>query len=86
MDKRNPRPRFSLKILSWVLLKIAVYAAFVTTYYFFVLLLLAHWLKDVFVAHRAVYTFVTLPLIIAQAALLDLVVTGLRKLGQGKKK
>jgi hypothetical protein len=86
MEKRNSRPRLSLKILSWVLLKIAVYAAFVTAYYFFILLLLAHWLKDMFVARRAIYALVTLPLIIAQAALLDLVVTGLRKLGQGKKK
>lgn len=85
MQKRPSRRQRAVKIVSWVLIKIVVYTGFVAAYYFFVLVFLAHWLKQTFDAHRAFYALITLPLIVAQAALLDLVVSGLRKLG-GKEK
>ena len=69
-----------------ILVKIIIYAAFASAYYFLVLFLLRDWLKDTFDDHRVLYTAVVLPLIIGQAVLLDLVIFGLRKLGSEKSK
>lgn len=75
-----------LETVVWLLIKLIIYTGFVVAYYFLVLLLLRNWLKDAFTAHRVIYALVALPLIIAQAALLDFVTTGLNKIGWRKKK
>jgi len=85
MQKAPLQRQRAVKIVSWLLIKIVAYSGFVAAYYFLVLLFLAHWLKHMFDVHRSIYALITLPLIIAQAALLDLVVSWLRKLG-GKEK
>jgi hypothetical protein len=86
MRKPKPRHQSHAKTAFELVIKIMIYAAFVTAYYFLVLLLLRGWLKQTFDAHRAIYATIALPLIIAQAALLDLVTLGLRKWGWGKSK
>jgi hypothetical protein len=85
MYQRNSQNSRSLKIFFW-LLKVILYAGFAVAYYFLVLLLLRNWLKQTFDDHKAIYALITLPLIIAQAALLDFVTFVLRKWGQGKEK
>jgi hypothetical protein len=86
MHKRKSPDQSPAKTVFEVLIKIIIYAAFVAAYYFFVLLLLRDWLKQMFDDHKAVYATIVLPLIIAQAVLLDFVIIGLRKLGWGKSK
>ena len=86
MHKRKPHNRGPAKAIFWLLIEIIIYTAFVTVYYFSVLLLLRGWLKHMFDAHKVVYAITGLLLIIAQAVLLDLVAIGLRKWGGEKSK
>jgi hypothetical protein len=86
MHKRKPPDRSPAKTAFEFLVKIIIYIAFVAAYYFFVLLFLRDWLKQMFDDHKAIYALIVLPLIIAQAVLLDFVIIGLRKLGRGKSK
>jgi hypothetical protein len=86
MRKRKLHNQGPGKAVFWLLIEIIIYTAFVTAYYFFVLLLLRGWLKHMFDAHKAIYAITALLLIIAQAVLLDLVILGLRKWGGGKSK
>jgi hypothetical protein len=74
------------KAVVWLLIEIIIYTAFVTVYYFSVLLLLRGWLKHMFDAHKIIYAIAGLLLIIVQAVLLDFVAIGLRKWGGGKSK
>jgi NADH:ubiquinone oxidoreductase subunit 6 (subunit J) len=75
-----------VKTWFWAVFRIILYTGFVVAYFFLVLLLLRDWLKDTFDHHKALYAAVVLPLIIAQAVLLNLVAVVLRKLGSGKGK
>jgi hypothetical protein len=86
MDKRGQHHRPRIKTVSLLLIRIIVYAGFVTAYYFLVLLFSRDWLKHMFDAHKAVYATTALLLIVGQAALLDFVITCLRKLGGRKVK
>lgn len=86
MRKRSPRNQSPLKTALWVLVELTIYTAFVVAYVFLVLLLLRNWLKHTFDDHKILYAAIVLPLIVAQAVLLDFVVILLRKLGGGKQK
>ena len=82
----KPKPQFSAKNIVWLLISIAIYAAVVTAYGFFVLLYLRGWLKHTFDTDKALYALCALPLIIVQAALLECVIRALRELSGEKSK
>jgi hypothetical protein len=86
MDKRNSGNVHPVKTIISFLVRLMIYSAFVVAYYFLVLLSLQGWLKQTFGAHKTIYALVALPLIVAQAVLLDCVTMALRKLGNGKSK
>ena len=66
------------------LVELAVYAAFVTGYFFLVLHFLSGWLQDLHLHHVTVYAFVAIALIIGQAVLLESVTTWLLRLIRGR--
>ena len=82
----KPKPQFTAKTVVWLLISITIYTAVVTAYCFFVLLYLRDWLKHIFDTDKALYALCALPLIIAQAALLECVIRALRKLSGEKSK
>ena len=86
MSKRTAPNRPSLKAVLWLAVELMIYAAFVVAYYFLVLLLLRDWLKHIFDTHKAVYALIAVPLIVAQAVLLDFVTVILRKLDWTREK
>jgi hypothetical protein len=86
MHRQKSHSQSPAKTAFEFLIRIIIYTALVTAYGFFVLLSLRGWLKQEFDAHRTLYATIALPLIIAQALLLDFVTMGLRKLGWGKPK
>lgn len=70
----------------WVrafLIELAVYAAFVTAYFFLVLHFLLGWLQDLHLNHVKLYATVTILLIIGQAVVLESVTTWLLRLLRG---
>lgn len=70
----------------WVrafLIELAVYAAFVTAYFFLVLHFLSGWLQDLHLNHVKLYATVTILLIIGQAVVLEGVTTWLMRLLRG---
>jgi hypothetical protein len=82
----KPKHRLPAKVVAWLLISIAIYAAVVTAYCFFVLLYLRDWLKHIFDTDKVLYAICALPLIIVQAALLECVIRALRKLSGEKSK
>jgi hypothetical protein len=60
--------------------ELAIYAIFVTGYFFLVLHLLGGWLYQLETKHRILYAVVALLLIAGQAVALDAVTTGLFRL------
>lgn len=74
------------RTIAWLLVEMIIYAVFVYVYYQLVLHFLSGWLKELFDAHESLYAVVALGLIIAQAALLESVTTGLFRLIRGKSK
>jgi hypothetical protein len=65
------------------LIELAVYAIFVTGYFFLVLHYLSGWLQDLHLHHVKFYALVTIVLIIGQAVLLESVTTWLLRLLRG---
>ena len=65
------------------LVELAVYAVFVTGYFFLVLHYLSGWLQDLHLHHVKIYAVVTIVLIIGQAVLLESVTTWLLRLLRG---
>lgn len=65
------------------LLELAVYAVFVTGYFFLVLHYLSGWLQDLHLHHVKIYALVTIVLIIGQAVLLESITTWLLRLLRG---
>jgi hypothetical protein len=65
------------------LLELAVYAVFVTGYFFLVLHYLSDWLQNLHLHHVQIYAVVTILLIIGQAVLLESVTTWLLRLLRG---
>jgi len=65
------------------LVELAVYAVFVTAYFFLVLHFLSDWLQDLHLHHVKFYALMTIVLIIGQAVLLESVTTWLLRLLRG---
>jgi hypothetical protein len=63
--------------------ELAVYAVFVTGYFFLVLHFLAGWLQDLHLHHVKIYALVAIVLIIGQAVLLESITTWLFRLLRG---
>jgi len=61
-------------------IELAIYAAFVTAYFFLVLHLLGNWLYRLETQHRILYAFASILLIAGQAVVLDAVTTVLFRL------
>ena len=61
----------SAKSLRVFAVELAIYAAFVTAYFFLVLHLLGNWLYRLAMQHRYVYAVVAILLIAGQAVVLD---------------
>ena len=66
------------------LIELAVYAAFVTGYFFLVLHYLSGWLQDLHLHHVKLYALMTIILIIGQAVLLESVTTWLLRFLRGR--
>ena len=66
------------------LIELAVYAVFVTGYFFLVLHYLSDWLQDLHLHHVKIYALVTIVLIIGQAVLLESVTTRLLRFLRGR--
>jgi len=65
------------------LVELAVYAVFVTAYFFLVLHFLSDWLQGLHLHHVKFYALMTIVLIIGQAVLLESVTTWLLRLLRG---
>jgi hypothetical protein len=65
------------------LVELAVYAVFVTTYFFLVLHYLSGWLQNLHLNHVRIYALVAILLIIGQAVVLESVTTWLLRLLRG---
>jgi hypothetical protein len=59
------------------LIEIAVYGLLITVYVAAVLSPFIGWLKDLFVRHRDIYAFLTIPVMVVQAIALEAVVAAL---------
>jgi hypothetical protein len=66
------------------LIELAVYAVFVTAYFFLVLHYLSDWLQDLHLHHVKIYALMTIVLIIGQAVLLESVTTWLLRFLRGR--
>jgi hypothetical protein len=71
------------KTLRAFLVELALYAVFVTGYFFLVLHFLSGWLQDLHLHHVKLYALATIVLIIGQAVLLESVTTWLLRLLRG---
>jgi hypothetical protein len=65
------------------LVELAVYAVFVTAYFFLVLHYLSGWLQNLHLNHVRIYALVAIVLIIGQAVVLESVTTWLLRLLRG---
>ena len=65
------------------LIELALYAVFVTGYFFLVLHYLSGWLQELHLNHVKLYALITIVLIIGQAVLLETVTTWLLRLLRG---
>jgi hypothetical protein len=86
MHSRPPKHLPERQTIIWLLVEMAVYAVFVFLYFLLVWHFLRDWFKELFEGHRTVYAFAALGFMIVQAALLELVTTGLFRLIRGKLK
>ena len=66
------------------LVELAVYAVFVTGYFFLVLHYLSDWLQNLHLHHVTFYAITTIVLIIGQAVFLESVTTWLLRLLRGR--
>ena len=83
MARVSPTKKEKLKTLRAFLIELAVYAVFVTGYFFLVLHYLSGWLQDMHLNHVKIYALATIVLIIGQAVLLESVTTWLLRLLRG---
>ena len=65
------------------LIELALYAVFVTGYFFLVLHFLSGWLQDLHLHHVRIYALIAIVLIIGQAVVLEGVTTWLLRLLRG---
>jgi hypothetical protein len=83
MARVSPTKKEKVNTLRAFLIELAVYAIFVTGYFFLVLHYLSGWLQDLHLNHVKFYALVTIVLIIGQAVLLESVTTWLMRLLRG---
>jgi hypothetical protein len=83
MARVSPTKKEKVTTLRAFLVELAVYAVFVTGYFFLVLHYLSGWLQDLHLNHVKFYALVTIVLIIGQAVLLESVTTWLLRLLRG---
>ena len=79
-----PTKREKESTLRAFLVELAVYAVFVTGYFFLVLHYLSGWLQDLHLNHVKLYALATIVLIIGQAVFLESVTTWLLRLLRGR--
>jgi hypothetical protein len=83
MARVAPTKKEKKKWVRAFLIELAVYAAFVTAYFFLVLHFLSGWLEDLHLNHVKLYATVTILLIIGQAVVLEGITTWLLRLLRG---
>jgi hypothetical protein len=79
----SPTKKEKVNTLRAFLVELAVYAVFVTGYFFLVLHFLSSWLQELHLHHVKLYALMTIVLIIGQAVLLESVTTWLLRLLRG---
>ena len=83
MARATPTKKETSSTLRAFLVELAVYAVFVTGYFFLVLHFLSGWLQELHLHHVKLYALVAIVLIIGQAVLLESVTTWLLRLLRG---
>jgi hypothetical protein len=83
MARVAPTKKEKTNTLRAFLIELAVYAVFVTGYFFLVLHYLSGWLQGLHLHHVKVYALVAIVLIIGQAVVLESVTTWLLRLLRG---
>jgi hypothetical protein len=83
MARISPTKKEKTSTLWAFLIELAVYAVFVTGYFFLVLHYLSGWLQDLHLNHVKLYALVAIVLIIGQAVVLESVTTWLLRLLRG---
>ena len=83
MARATATKREKTNTLRAFLIELAVYAVFVTGYFFLVLHYLSGWLQNLHLNHVRIYALATIVLIIGQAVLLESVTTWLLRLLRG---
>jgi hypothetical protein len=83
MAVASPTKKETSSTLRAFLIELALYAVFVTGYFFLVLHFLSGWLQDLHLHHVKFYALATIVLIIGQAVLLESVTTWLLRLLRG---
>jgi len=84
MARVSPTKKEKEKTFRAFLIELAVYAVFVTGYFFLVLHFLSNWLQDLHLHHVKIYALTTIVLFIGQAVLLESVTTWLLRLLRGR--
>ena len=84
MARRSPTKNEKVKTLRAFLVELAIYAVFVTGYFFLVLNYLSGWLQDLHLNHVRLYATITIVLIIGQAVFLESVTSWLMRLLRGR--
>lgn len=83
MARVAPTKKEKTNTLRAFLVELALYAVFVTAYFFLVLHFLSGWLQELHLHHVKLYATVTILLIIGQAVVLEGVTTWLMRLLRG---
>jgi hypothetical protein len=83
MARGTPTKKEKVNTLRAFLIELAVYAVFVTAYFFLVLHYLSGWLQDLHLNHVRLYALMAIVLIIGQAVILESVTTWLLRLLRG---
>jgi hypothetical protein len=78
-----PTKKEKVNTLRAFLVELAVYAVFVTAYFFLVLHYLSGWLQDLHLHHVKLYALIAIVVIVGQAVVLETVTTWLMRLLRG---
>src|SRR6478752_2339005 len=84
MARITPTKKEKTNTLRAFLVELAIYAVFVTGYFFLVLHYLSGWLQDLHLHHVKLYALMTIVLIIGQAVLLESVTSWLLRMLRGR--
>jgi hypothetical protein len=83
MARVSPTKKEKVNTLRAFVVELAVYAVFVTGYFFLVLHFLSGWLQDLHLHHVKLYALIAIALIIGQAVVLESVTTWLMRFLRG---